>query len=99
VIGLFAVLVHRALVLGQTALTAGRQFQGLLCFGIGLMLGLEAFINIGVNLGVLPTKGLTLPLISYGRSSVVVTLAALGLLLRVAWELEAEGQRPKRGRT
>jgi cell division protein FtsW len=97
VIGLFAVLVYRALVLGQKALTAGRHFQGLLCFGIGLMLGLEAFINIGVNLGVLPTKGLTLPLISYGRSSVVVTLAALGLLLRVAWELEAEEQRPKRG--
>jgi cell division protein FtsW len=91
------VLVYRALVLGQKALTAGRHFQGLLCFGIGLMLGLEAFINIGVNLGVLPTKGLTLPLISYGRSSVVVTLAALGLLLRVAWELEAEEQRPKRG--
>ena len=97
VIALFAVLVYRALVLGQRALDAGRQFQGLLCFGIGLMLGLEAFINIGVNTGLLPTKGLTLPLISYGRSSAVVTLAALGLLLRVAWELGAEQQRPKRG--
>jgi cell division protein FtsW len=97
VIALFAVLVYRALVLGQRALDAGRQFQGLLCFGIGLMLGLEAFINIGVNTGLLPTKGLTLPLISYGRSSAVVTLAALGLLLRVAWELEVEQQRPKRG--
>ena len=61
------------------------------------MLGLEAFVNIGVNTGLLPTKGLTLPLISYGRSSVVVTLAALGMLLRVAWELKAEEQRPKRG--
>jgi cell division protein FtsW len=61
------------------------------------MLGLEAFINIGVNTGLLPTKGLTLPLISYGRSSAVVTLAALGLLLRVAWELEVEQRRPKRG--
>jgi cell division protein FtsW len=96
VIGLFAVLVYRALVLGQKALAAGRQFQGLLCYGIGLMLGLEAFINIGVNTGLLPTKGLTLPLISYGRSSAVVTLAALGLLLRVAWELAIEQQRPKR---
>jgi cell division protein FtsW len=97
VIALFAVLVYRALVLGQKALAAGRQFQGLLCFGIGVMLGLEAFINIGVNTGLLPTKGLTLPLISYGRSSAVVTLAALGLLLRVARELEVEQQRPKRG--
>ncbi|HEY7671251.1 MAG TPA: putative lipid II flippase FtsW [Gammaproteobacteria bacterium] len=96
VIGLFAVLVYRALLLGQKALAAGRQFQGLLCYGIGLMLGLEAFINIGVNTGLLPTKGLTLPLISYGRSSAVVTLAALGLLLRVAWELAIEQQRPKR---
>jgi cell division protein FtsW len=96
VIGLFAVLVYRAFVLGQEALASGHRFQGLLCFGIGLMLGLEAFINIGVNTGLLPTKGLTLPLISYGRSSVVVTLAALGLLLRVAWELKAEEQRPKR---
>ena len=97
VIGLFAVLVYRALVLGQKSLEAGRHFQGLLCFGIGLMLGLEAFINIGVNTGLLPTKGLTLPLISYGRSSAVVTLAALGLLLRIAWELKVEEQRPKRG--
>ena len=97
VIGLFAVLVWRALALGQRALLAGRHFQGLLCFGIGLMLGLEAFVNIGVNTGLLPTKGLTLPLISYGRSSAVVTLAALGMLLRVAWELKGEEQRPKRG--
>jgi cell division protein FtsW len=97
VIALFAVLVYRALVLGQRALASGRQFQGLLCFGIGLMLGLEAFINIGVNTGLLPTKGLTLPLISYGRSSAVVTLAALGLLFRVAWELDSEKQRPQRG--
>ena len=97
VIGLFALLVYRALALGQKALAAGREFQGLLCFGIGLMLGLEAFINIGVNTGLLPTKGLTLPLISYGRSSVVATLGALGLLLRIAWELNVEEQRPKRG--
>ena len=97
VIGLFALLVYRALALGQKALAAGREFHGLLCFGIGLMLGLEAFINIGVNTGLLPTKGLTLPLISYGRSSVVATLGALGLLLRIAWELNVEEQRPKRG--
>jgi cell division protein FtsW len=60
------------------------------------MLGLEACINIGVNTGLLPTKGLTLPLVSYGRSSTVVTLVALGLLTRVYWELRAERERPRR---
>ena len=58
-------------------------FQAYVATGIGLMLGFEAFINIGVNSGLLPTKGLTLPLMSYGRSSTVVTMIALGLLLRI----------------
>ena len=62
-------------------------FQGLVATGIGVMLGLEAFINIGVNSGLLPTKGLTLPLVSYGRASTVVTMAALGLLLRIHHEM------------
>jgi cell division protein FtsW len=96
VIALFGLLVYRAITLGQRALAAGLQFQGLLCTGIGVMLGLEACINIGVNTGLLPTKGLTLPLISYGRSSTVVTLIALGLLMRVFWELRAESERPRR---
>jgi cell division protein FtsW len=96
VIGLFALLVYRAITLGQRALAAGMHFQGLLCTGIGVMLGLEAGINIGVNTGLLPTKGLTLPLISYGRSSAVVTLAALGLLLRIHAELRCAEQRPSR---
>jgi cell division protein FtsW len=96
VIALFALLVHRAITLGRHALAAGLRFQGLLCTGIGVMLGLEACINIGVNTGLLPTKGLTLPLVSYGRSSTVVTLIALGLLTRVYWELRAERERPRR---
>ena len=96
VIGLFALLVYRAITLGQRALAAGMRFQGLLCTGIGVMLGLEACINIGVNTGLLPTKGLTLPLISYGRSSTVVTLAALGMLLRIYAELSDETHRPRR---
>lgn len=96
VIGLFALLVYRAITLGQRALAAGLDFQGLLSTGIGVMLGLQACINIGVNTGLLPTKGLTLPLISYGRSSAVVTLAALGILLRIYAEVRAQEQVPRR---
>ena len=56
------------------------------------MLGLQAFLNIGVNMGLLPTKGLTLPLLSYGRSSMLVTLAWIGVLLRVHHEVAASGK-------
>jgi cell division protein FtsW len=72
-------------------------FQGLVATGIGLMLGIAACINIGVNAGLLPTKGLTLPLVSYGRSSTVVTLAALGLLLRIHHELHGSQKRLLQG--
>jgi cell division protein FtsW len=85
--------------MGQAALKAGMPFQGLLSTGIGLMLGIEAMINIGVNTGLLPTKGLALPLLSYGRSSTVVTLVALGLLMRIYYELRVVEKQPlKRGR-
>jgi len=87
IIVLFCCIVYRAIMMGQFAIRAGMPFQGLLCTGIGLMLGIEACINIGVNIGLLPTKGLTLPLVSYGRSSTVVTLLALGLLMRIHHEL------------
>lgn len=98
VILLFALIVYRALAMGHRALRIGLPFQGLLSTGIGLMLGLEAFINIGVNTGLLPTKGLTLPLVSYGRSSTVISLVALGLLMRIHHELVvAERQPPRRG--
>jgi cell division protein FtsW (lipid II flippase) len=63
-----------------------RVFAGLMCQGVGLWMGAQSFINFGVNLGVLPTKGLTLPLMSYGRSSMIVTLTWVGLLLRVYHE-------------
>ena len=87
VVLLFALLVWRAFALGQRAIVRQMPFHGLLAMGIGLMLGLQAAISIGVNTGLLPTKGLALPLISYGRTSAVVTLLAIGLLLRVAHEL------------
>jgi len=93
VIVLFAVLVHRAIAIGQRSIAAGLPFHGLLAMGIGITLGIQAFINIGVNTGLLPTKGLTLPLLSYGRSSTIVTLASLGLLFRVHHELAAAEKR------
>jgi cell division protein FtsW len=99
VILLYAALVYRAIVLGRHAMRLGLPFQGLVATGIGLTLGLEAFINIGVNTGLLPTKGLTLPLLSYGRSSMVVTMFALGLLIRIHYEVcrDERGRRPGRG--
>jgi len=96
VIALYSLIVYRALLIGQEAIDKGMPFQGIMCIGIGLMIGLEAFINIGVNTGLLPTKGLALPLISYGRSSMVSTLVALALLLRVSFELR--DARPPRNR-
>jgi cell division protein FtsW len=96
---LFCLLIYRAIQMGQAALKAGMPFQGLLSTGIGLMLGIEAMINMGVNTGLLPTKGLALPLMSYGRSSTVVTLVALGLLMRIYYELRVVEQQPlKKGR-
>jgi cell division protein FtsW len=98
VIGLFAVVVYKAITLGPRAAAAGLPFQGLVSTGIGLTLGLEAAINIGVNLGLLPTKGLTLPLISYGRTSAVVTMIAIALLMRAYHEVrEAERRMPAAG--
>ncbi len=87
VIALFCIVVYRAITLGREALSSGMHFQGLVATGIGVMLGFEAFVNMGVNSGLLPTKGLPLPLISYGRASTVVTLVALGFLLRIHHEL------------
>jgi cell division protein FtsW len=92
VIVLFAVFVWRAVALGQRALAANLPFHGLLSIGIGITIGLQAGINVGVNTGLLPTKGLTLPLISYGRSSAVVTLFAIGLLFRICRELQQAEQ-------
>jgi cell division protein FtsW len=87
VLMLFAALVGRALMLGLRAVERGQYFAGYCAFGIGLMLGLQTLVSIGVNLGVLPTKGLTLPLISSGGSSVLMTCAAIGLLLRISFEV------------
>ena len=72
--------------IGRQAIALDRTFAGLVAQGIGLWLGVQAFINIGVATGLPPTKGLTLPLMSYGGSALLSTLTALGILLRVDYE-------------
>ncbi|MCD8515853.1 MAG: putative lipid II flippase FtsW [Burkholderiaceae bacterium] len=86
VIALFAVLVARAFEIGRSAIAMERVFSGLVAQGVGIWFGVQAFINIGVCLGLLPTKGLTLPLISYGGSGLVMNLVALSLVARVDYE-------------
>jgi len=90
VIGLFTFITCRALLIGVNAERAGRAFGAYLAHGVGILVGLQAFINMGVNMGVLPTKGLTLPLVSYGSNSLVVTAVAIALLLRVDHETWAK---------
>lgn len=86
VILLFAGLIIRAFAIGRQAANLDRQFAALVAQGIAVWLGVQAMINIGVNTGVLPTKGLTLPFLSFGGSSVVVSCIAAALLLRIDWE-------------
>ncbi len=86
VIAAFFWVVQRAFEIGRQAIALERTYAGLVAKGIGIWIGVQSFINMGVNLGLLPTKGLTLPLMSYGGSSVVVTCFALSLLLRIDYE-------------
>ncbi len=86
VIALFGALVWRALGIARESAARERFFQAYVAFGFGVWQGFQALVNIGVNMGILPTKGLTLPLVSYGRSSLVITLIGLGLLLRIDLE-------------
>ena len=89
VIVLFFWLTRRVFHIGRQALALDRVFAGLLCQGIGIWIGFQSFINMGVNLGVLPTKGLTLPLMSYGGSAILMNLIALAMVLRVDIENRA----------
>ena len=83
---LFTILIVRAFYVGRKAELMQRHYQGYICYGIGLVISAQALINIGVNVGVLPTKGLTLPLVSYGGSSLIVSMVMLALLSRVHFE-------------
>lgn len=87
VLALFGWLAARGFNIGSRGVQVGQRFAGYCAFGITLMITLQALVSIGVNLGVLPTKGLTLPLISSGGSSVMMTCVALGLLARCSYEI------------
>jgi cell division protein FtsW len=91
VVLLFVLLIARILRIGRDAAEAGLGFGAHLCSGIALWFALQAFINMGVNMGLLPTKGLTLPLMSYGGSSILVMCAAIALVLRVSLETPRRG--------
>ena len=89
VIALFFWLTRRIFYIGRQAIALDRVFAGLMCQGIGIWVGFQAFINMGVNLGLLPTKGLTLPLMSFGGSAILMNLIALAMVLRVDIENRA----------
>ena len=82
----FIWIVTRAFVIGRRAASLERHFSALVAQGIGLWIGVQAIINAGVNTGMLPTKGLTLPLVSFGGSALLATCCALAVLLRIDWE-------------
>ncbi len=86
VIVLFGLLIQRAFVIGRQAVALERLYPALVAQGIGIWIGIQGFINMGVNMGLLPTKGLTLPLMSFGGSGIFSNCVALAILLRVDWE-------------
>ena len=86
VIALFAWIVMRAFAIGRQAALRDRHFTALVAQGIGIWIGFQALINMGVNMGLLPTKGLTLPLMSFGGSGLLVNCVALAILIRIDWE-------------
>jgi len=86
VVALFSLIVWRAFCIGAAAEAIDRRFSAYVAYGFGLWIGMQAFINIGVNVGLLPTKGLTLPLMSYGGNSIIVACTVIGMLVRIDYE-------------
>jgi len=97
VILLYSVLFFRSLKIAARAESAGHYFAAYMAYGIGIWLSMQALINMGVNVGLLPTKGLTLPLMSYGGSSLIISCMAIGLLLRIHYEVSAVNKMAKTG--
>jgi len=98
VIGLFTILVYRIFKIGRAAENRERPFAGYVAYGIGIWVALQAFINIGVNMGVLPTKGLTLPFMSYGGSSFIAMCIAMSLVIRIDYETRKEDRSVQKGK-
>lgn len=92
VLGLYGLLAFRAMEIGRKAKLAGQEYAGNLAYGLGLLISLQTLVNISVNVGLLPTKGLTLPLMSAGGSSMIVACAAIGLLFRIDYETRIKYQ-------
>ena len=86
VLSMFAWLIVKAFLIGRRAAQLERNFCALVAAGIGIWLGVQALINMGVNVGLLPTKGLTLPFLSFGGSGIVANCLAIAVLLRIDWE-------------
>lgn len=99
VIGLFSLLVWRTFAIAVAAEQAGRRFSAFVAYGLGIWFGFQSFVNMGVNMGILPTKGLTLPLMSYGGGSMMIMCCAVALLFRLQSEVaEINAGTPKRNR-
>jgi cell division protein FtsW len=98
VILLFAFITWRAFQIGATSEARQERFSAYVAYGLGLALALQAFINMGVNVGMLPTKGLTLPFMSYGSNSIIVVCLSIALLLRVDYENRLSGTENQQGR-
>ncbi|MBL8525724.1 MAG: putative lipid II flippase FtsW [Betaproteobacteria bacterium] len=92
VLALFALVIYRAFMVGREAMMREKYFAALVAQGIGVWLSVQAFINMGVNMGLLPTKGLTLPFLSYGGSGIIVNCVAVAVLLRI----DAENRSPSK---
>jgi cell division protein FtsW len=86
VIGMFLWLTRRMMHIGRQAIALDQVFAGLVAQGVGIWMGFQSFINMGVNLGALPTKGLTLPLMSYGGSAILINMVAIAVVLRIDFE-------------
>ncbi|WP_031433879.1 putative lipid II flippase FtsW [Methylomarinum vadi] len=99
VIALFTLLLRRAFLIAAKAERAGQPFAAFVAYGLGIWFGFQAFVNMGVNMGMLPTKGLTLPLMSYGGGSMIVMCAAMAVLFRVNSEVTERLKNAPKGKT